>query len=125
MARHLHTLGREENSMSIPTEITFHEIDASESAEAAIERWVARLEHIHDRIVHVQTTVALPHRHQRHQEFEVLVKVDIAGSQIVRHGRNEDVYVAIADAFRGARRRLMDHRPVFARDRVTTHAPTG
>ncbi|MGE0399203.1 MAG: HPF/RaiA family ribosome-associated protein [Kofleriaceae bacterium] len=95
--------------MSIPTEITFHELDPSPAAEAAIERWVARLEQVHDRILHAHATVTVPHRHGRHREFEVHLKLDISGAEIVtRLARHEDVYVAIADAFRAARRQLLD-----------------
>jgi ribosome-associated translation inhibitor RaiA len=95
--------------MAIPTEITFHGIDPSPSAEAAIERWVARLEHVHDRILHVHATVGVPHRHGRKRDFEVHLKLDISGAEIVtRLAKHEDVYVAIADAFRAARRQLLD-----------------
>jgi ribosome-associated translation inhibitor RaiA len=95
--------------MAIPTEITFHELDHSPSVEAAIERWVARLEHVHDRILHAHAIVGVPHRHGRRREFEVHLKIDISGAEIVtRLARHEDVYVAIADAFRAARRQLLD-----------------
>ena len=113
--------------MAIPTEITFHGLDPSTSAEAAIERWVARLEHVHDRIIHVHATVGVPHRHGRKREFEVHVKLDISGAEIVtRLAKHEDVYVAIADAFRAARRQLLDElesRRGFVRAPfVTRHA---
>lgn len=95
--------------MAIPTEITFHELERSPNAEAAIERWVARLEDVHDRILHVHAIVGVPHRHARRREFEVHLKIDISGAEIVtRLARHEDVYVAIADAFRAARRQLLD-----------------
>ncbi len=113
--------------MSIPTEITFHELEASPAAEAAIERWVARLEQIHDRILHAHAIVSVPHRHGRHREFEVHLKLDISGAEIVtRLARHEDVYVAIADAFRAARRQLLDeldNRRGYGRaPSVTPHA---
>jgi len=116
--------------MAIPTEITFHELDISPSAEASIERWVARLEHVHDRILHVHATVGVPHRHGRRREFEVHLKLDISGAEIVtRLARHEDVYVAIADAFRAARRQLLDElesRRGFVRaPYITRHASVG
>lgn len=113
--------------MAIPTEITFHGIEPSTSAEAAIERWVARLEHIHDRIIDVQATVSVPPRHARRAEFEVHLKLEISGSEIVtRFAKHEDVYVAIADAFRAARKQLLDeaksHRGFVPAPFVTRHA---
>lgn len=95
--------------MAIPTEITFHELTASSSVEAAIERWVARLEHVHDRIIGVHATVGVPHRHGRKRDYEFHVRISIPGADIVtRLARHSDVYVAIADGFRAARRQLLD-----------------
>ena len=104
--------------MAIPTEITFHGIDPSPSAEAAIERWVVRLEHVHDRILHVHATVGVPHGRRR--DFAVHLKLDIAGTEIVtRLATHADVYVAIADVFRAARRQLLDE---LESRRSTRHA---
>jgi ribosome-associated translation inhibitor RaiA len=111
--------------MAIPTEITFHGLEPNSSAEAAIERWVARLETIHDRILHVQATVSVPSRHGRRPDVEVHLKLDISGSEIVtRLARHEDVYVAIADAFRAARKQLLEveDRRSFANAFVARHA---
>lgn len=115
--------------MAIPTEITFHELDVSPAAEAAIERWVARLETIHQRILHVHATVSVPHRHAPRREFEVHLKLEIAGAEIVtRLARHADVYIAIADAFRATRRQLLDeldHRRDFAPMPFVTRHATG
>lgn len=111
--------------MAIPTEITFHRLDTSPSAEAAIERWVSRLEQVHDRILHVHATVSVPHRHGRHRELDVHLKLDISGAEIASHARHEDVYVAIADAFRAARRQLLDeldHRRSYVHPTFYPHA---
>jgi ribosomal subunit interface protein len=95
--------------MAIQTEITFHEVEHSDALEASIERWVSRLEHLHDRIVHCHVTVGQPHRHHRRGRlFDVHVKLDISGSEIVTAWESEDVYLAVADAFRAARRQLLD-----------------
>lgn len=96
--------------MAIPTEVTFHDLDHSDSVEAAIHRWVARLEHVHDRIVRCNVKVEQPHKSHRHgREFEVHVVLEWWGENIAtsRH-RHEDIYVAIADAFRASRRQLLD-----------------
>ena len=95
--------------MAIPTEITFHEIEHSDALEASILRWVSRLEQVHERIVHCHVTVGQPHRHHRRgRPFDVHVRLDISGSEIVTSLENEDVYLAVADAFRAARRQLLD-----------------
>lgn len=96
--------------MAIPTDITFHEISPSDSVEAAIHRWVARLEHVFDRIIRCKVRVEQPHKSHRHgREFEVHVLLEIPGTDITTsRTRHEDVYVAIADAFRATRRQLID-----------------
>ncbi len=93
--------------MQIPTEITFHEILSSDAVEAAIQRWVARLGHMNHRIVRCHVVVDQPHKHHRHgREFEIHVVLSVPGEDIVARVRHEDVYVAIADGFRAARRQL-------------------
>lgn len=104
--------------MAIPTEISFHGFRRSDAVKAAVDRWVTRLELVYDRIIHVEVRLDQPHRSHRHgREFEVHVHVEIPGQDIlVRHAKSEDVYIAIADAFRAARRQLIervDHQREF------------
>lgn len=90
---------------------TFRDMDPSPALQAAAERWCARLEQVFDRIVSCHIAVEQPHRHQhRRAPFEVHVVLQVPGSQIaVSHQASEDAYVALADAFRAARRRLLDY----------------
>lgn len=96
--------------MKVPTEITFHGIEHSDSVEAAVSRWAARLEHTYDRIISCNVTISQPHKRHRHgSEFSVSVVLEVPGGEIaVTHVRHEDIYVAVADAFRAARRQLID-----------------
>jgi ribosome-associated translation inhibitor RaiA len=97
--------------MEIPTEITFHELPHSDGVEASIQRWVARLEHVSERISRCRVFVMQPHRrHRTGKDFEVHVHLAIPGDEIAAsHIHHEDVYVAVADAFRAARRQLLEH----------------
>jgi len=108
--------------MQILTEITFHGIEHSESAEAAIQRWVTRLEHVYDRITSCNVVVSQPHKRQRHgRDFQVSLILEVPGGEIpVTHVTHEDIYVAIADAFRAARRQLQ-HHVELRRGFVKTH----
>lgn len=96
--------------MQIPTEITFHNLDHSEAAEACVLRWIARLEQLTDRIEKCTVVLGQPHRHHRHgRAFQLSVVLEIPGPNIaVSHVGHENIYVAIADAFRVARRQLLD-----------------
>ena len=100
--------------MSIPVDITFRGMAASPSVEAAIERWVWRLEHVYDRIHHCAVVVEFPDHHGHRAQFHVRIEIAIPNREIsVSHdpGRDDgrtDVYVAVSDAFRAGRRQLVD-----------------
>src|SRR5688572_2103961 len=108
--------------MQIPTEITFHGIEHSDSVEASVQRWVARLDHMYDRITTCHVTISQPHKRHRHgSEFNVSIVLEVPGSEIaVTHVRHEDIYVAVADAFRAARRQL-SNQVDLRRGFVKTH----
>lgn len=95
--------------MEIPTDISFHELPHSDAVEASIHRWVARLQHIYGRIQACRVFVMQPHRRQRNgRDFEVHVHLAIPNDEIAAsHIHHEDIYVAVADAFRAARRQLL------------------
>lgn len=92
------------------SEITFHGVDHSDAAAAAVARWVMWLEHFHDRITKCSVTISQPHKHQRQgRVFQVGVVLEVPGREIaLTHFVHSDVYVAIANAFRAVRRELLD-----------------
>lgn len=108
--------------MKIPTEINFHGIEHSDSVEASVHRWVARIEHLYDRVTKCGVTLSQPHKRHRHgSEFSVSVVMEVPGDVVVAHVEHEDVYVAVADAFRTARRQLsskVDLRRGFVKTHV-------
>lgn len=101
--------------MQVPLEITFHNIDSSPSMEAEIRRHAEKLKRFAADIVSCRVAVEAPHKHHRHGRlFHVRVDVRLPGSEIVvnrdpsEHHAHEDVYVAIRDAFKAARRQVQD-----------------
>jgi ribosome-associated translation inhibitor RaiA len=90
---------------------TFRDMPPSPSLQAAAERWVARLEQVSDRIVDCHISIEKPHHHRLHgTPFQVNIVLAVPGTQIaVTNQVNLDAYVALADAFRAARRQLLDH----------------
>ena len=90
---------------------TFRDMPPSPSLQAAAERWVARLEQVFDRIVGCHVSIEKPHHHRLHgTPFQVNIVLAVPGAQIaVTNQLNQDAYVALADAFRAARRQLLDH----------------
>jgi ribosomal subunit interface protein len=113
--------------MTLPLQITFRNLDRS----AALERWVeskaARLERFFPEIMSCRVVVEAPHRRRRTGTiFHVRVDLGVPGGELVAardprlHHAHEDVYVAVRDTFRAARRVLMDYARV-RRQKVKRH----
>jgi len=90
---------------------TFRDMPVSPALQAAAERWGARLEQVCDRIVGCHVSIEKPHRHHHHgSPFQINITLAVPGASIVVSNQmNDDAYVALADAFRAARRQLIDH----------------
>jgi ribosomal subunit interface protein len=101
--------------MQIPLEITLRDIPESPAVEARIREKVAKLDRFFDRIMSCRVTVESP-QHRKHQGKLYSVHIDITvpggGELVVNRVQNEDIYVAIRDAFNAASRQLEDHNRV-------------
>lgn len=102
--------------MPVPVQVTFRDMEPSVAVDAYIRNWVGKLEHIYSRIERCEVVVERPHqRHLKGQRFHVRVTLAVPGRDVVvsrdhaLNGAHEDVYVAVRDAFRAARRQLEDH----------------
>ncbi len=102
--------------MKIPLQITFRGISPSEAIEARIQKRVAKLDRIYDRIIGCRVAVETPHRrHSQGKHYHIRVDLTVPGNEIVVNREppekqaHEDVYVAIRDAFNAAQRQLLDH----------------
>jgi ribosome-associated translation inhibitor RaiA len=102
--------------MNTPVEITFLGMSPSPAVEAVIQRWAARLDRVCERIQRCSVTVGIPHRHKSHgNAVRVGIEVTVPDRVIAvsrepgRDPTHEDVYNSIADAFRAARRQLLDY----------------
>jgi ribosome-associated translation inhibitor RaiA len=93
------------------TTVMFRDMPPSPSLQAAAERWVTRLEQVCDRIIGCHVSVEKPHHHRLHgSPFHVNIVLVVPSAHIaVSNQVNEDAYVAVADAFRAARRKLLEH----------------
>jgi ribosomal subunit interface protein len=96
--------------MQLPLQITARDISLSEAAEADIRAKAANLDTYYDGIMGCRVVVEGLMRHHRKGPFTVRINVSVPGTELVvdRHA-DEDLYVAIRDAFDAARRRLEDY----------------
>jgi ribosomal subunit interface protein len=89
---------------------TFRDMTPSPALQAAVERWAERLGQLSRRIVACHVSVEKPHRHHTHGSgFQINVVVTVPGAHIASSQIHLDPYVAVADAFRAARRQLSHH----------------
>ena len=112
--------------MQIPLEVTLRDIPESPAVEARIREKVAKLERFHDRIMSCRITVESPQQ-RKHQGKLYSVHIDIkvpgGGELVVNRVQDEDIYVAIRDAFNAASRQLEDHNRVRRGDVKFHDAP--
>ena len=102
--------------MQIPLQITFQDMDPSPFVEAKIREKAQKLEHYHDRIMACRVVVEPLGQHHHHGNlYQVRIDITVPGGEIVvsrdsgLNHAHEDIYVAIRDAFKAARRQLEDH----------------
>jgi len=97
--------------METPLQITMHNVPRSDALEARIRESAAKLELFNPRITSCHVTVDQPERHHRQgRQFGVSVDVRAPGHEeaISTLKHDEDVYVALRDAFDAVRRQLED-----------------
>jgi ribosome-associated translation inhibitor RaiA len=102
--------------MNTPLEITFKGLDRSEAIETKIQEKTAKLEKVFDRMTHCRVVVAAPNKHH-HKGKSYEIKIDIGipdhAPLILSHESHvgdaqEDLQIALRDAFDAAKRRLDD-----------------
>jgi ribosome-associated translation inhibitor RaiA len=91
-------------------------MEPSPALEQFAQRWAAKLANIYDRIARGEVLIERPHQRQHQgQRIHVRVTLSVPGPDIVvshdpsLDGAHEDAYVAVRDAFRSARRQLVEH----------------
>lgn len=100
--------------MNTPLEISFKGLDKSAVIEAKIADRAAKLEKHFDRMTHCRVVVAAPNKHHhKGKTYEIKIDIGIPGSAplIVTHESSvgqaqEDLKIALRDAFDSADRRL-------------------
>jgi ribosomal subunit interface protein len=96
--------------MDLPLQITWRGMAHSEALDEAIREKAAKLQQFHERIVRCRVVIEQPSRHkQQGKPYVVRVELKLPGGEIaVNRDHDEDVHVALRDAFDAARRQLQD-----------------
>src|SRR3990170_3518334 len=97
--------------MQLPLQVTLRDISPSEAIEAYIRERATKLDGFYDRIMSCRVAVEAPVRHHRKGgPFKVRIDLTVPGAElVVNRQADDDLYVAIRDAFDAARRKLEDY----------------
>ncbi|HXG21699.1 MAG TPA: HPF/RaiA family ribosome-associated protein [Methylomirabilota bacterium] len=97
--------------MELPLQITAHDFALSEALEAEIRERAARLDTYYDRIIRCRVSVEAPvGHHHRGGPYKVRIDLTVPGAELVVNRQDdEDLLVAIREAFDAIRRRLEDY----------------
>lgn len=97
--------------MKIPLQISLHGIEHSDALYDAIRAKAEKLDRYYDRITSCRVVLELADRHKRHgRQFAARIDLKIPGGEIaVNKEHDEDLQIALRDAFDAARRRLEDY----------------
>lgn len=119
--------------MRIPLQVAFRNMETSPAVEARISEELEKLSQFYERITNCRVMVEIPHRHRgAGKRFHIRIYLSVPGGEIVakhepsryaalrdfeieKHRKDQeltaphkDVYVAIRDAFKSARRQLQE-----------------
>ena len=97
--------------MQLPLQITAHDFPLPETVETEIRDKAAKLETYYDGIIHCRVTVEALVGHHRHGgPYTVRIDLTVPGTElIVNRQADEELSVAIRDAFDAMRRQLEDY----------------
>lgn len=114
--------------MKLQLQITARNLDLSDATREEIRRKAEKLDTYYDQIMRCRVLVEVPHRH--HHEgvlYNVRIDMTVPGAELViKRQPNEDLDIAIRDAFDAARRQLEDfarrHRGAVKHREEVPHA---
>src|SRR5512134_2414421 len=100
--------------MQIPLQISLHGIAHSDALYDAIRAKAQKLERYYERVMSCRVVLELDARHKRQgKQFVVRIDLKVPGGEIaVTHEHDEELEIALRDAFDAARRRLEDYARV-------------
>ena len=98
-------------SIADSAEITLRGMSQSDALETRIRDKVRKLSKLFPALTGCRVVAEVPnHRHQQGNQFLVRLDITLPGREvIVNRDHHEDIYVAVREAFRAARRQLNGH----------------
>lgn len=106
----------------LPVQITIRDIEFSPALETHIRQRAEKLTRVCKRISSCRVVIELPQKHKHQGKlYNVRIDITVPGKELaVTRKCNEDVYVAIRDAFNAVERQLEEHSRI-RQGRVKNH----
>jgi len=97
--------------MSIPTEVTFRDVEKTDALDNRMQQKIAKLEQYYDKIESCKVVVEVPQKHKHNGKlYDVSILVLVPGKRLfVNHNPNEDLYVSMRDSFNAMYRQLEEY----------------
>jgi ribosomal subunit interface protein len=110
--------------MQTPLQISLHGIAHSDALSSAIRKKAEKLDRFYPHITSCHVVLELASGRQQHgKQLTARIDIKVPGDEIVvTHQHDEDLHVALRDAFDAARRKLEDYARMQRGD-VKRHAP--
>jgi ribosomal subunit interface protein len=95
----------------LPVQITVRDLPSSDALEDHIRKKAMKLTQYYKRINSCRIVVDIPQNHKHQGKlYSVHIDLTVPGKEIaVNHKQDEDVYVAVRDAFAATRRQLEEY----------------
>lgn len=96
--------------MKLPVQILFHDMERSESLERGAREHANKLELFSAELISCRVTIDLEQKRMQHgRPFSVRIDLTLPGHElVVNRVQNEDVHVALRDAFDNMKRQLAE-----------------
>ena len=101
--------------MTIPLQVTFHQMDASDAVRERIQERTDKLENHYQRVSNCRVVVEAPHRHHHKGKlYSIAVEIQVPGATLTshrspgQHHEHEDIYIALRDSFDSIERQIED-----------------
>ncbi|HEX4046172.1 MAG TPA: ribosome-associated translation inhibitor RaiA [Gammaproteobacteria bacterium] len=95
----------------LPVQVTIRDIPTSSALETRVREKAEKLNRFYRRINSCRVVIDVPQKHKRQGKlFNVRIDITIPGKElVVTHKLDQDVYVAVRDAFKAVERQLEEH----------------
>lgn len=95
----------------IPVQITIRDIPSSLALETLIRKRVEKLQQFYNRVCSCRVVIEVPQKHKRQGKlYNVRIDIAVPGKElVVTRKLDQDIYIAIRDAFKAIERQLEEH----------------